>query len=198
MDRREIQEILKEAETILTEAGIAAELQAVAFSKVVDVLLGAGIEQASPAPGRVTRANGLAATSGGPLASIAARMGLSIEEVEEVFFLDGDQLGIGLPSTRLDPGKAGGTKQLALLVAAGRQAGGFDEEWTASSEIRRWCHEFGRFDSSNYSTTLLELGDVFQFRGSRLQREVKVRRLGFERAAELIRRLISPRSTEVS
>jgi hypothetical protein len=124
------------------------------------------------------------------LRGIADRLRLDLETVSDVYHLDGDELGIGIAPSRLDPRKAVGTKQIALLVAAGRQAGSW-EEWTPVRVIRETARDFGRFDSSNFATTIKDMGDVLNIRGRGRQVEVRVTRPGYERAAHLIGELVA-------
>lgn len=176
----ELPERLKKAAAIVEEAELPPEFRAAAFQKVLEELPPATEGERAPSETRRPKMR---------LLAIAQRIEVPLEEVEEVYFEEGEDLGIAVASSRIDPSKAGGTKQLALLVAGGRQAAGLDDEWTPSSEIRRWCHEFGRFDNANFAGALLEMQDLFQTRGSGRSREVKLRRVAFERLAALVRRL---------
>jgi hypothetical protein len=181
IQKENLTNILAEAAKVVDEAGVPEDLRAAAFQAAVQALTAEGEGSGDPS-GATPQA------TEGPLASIAATLGLELPLVADVYFEDGDRLGIGVAASKLERGKSAGARQLALLVAAGRQAGGY-EEWTPSSEIRHVCDDFGRFDSSNFASTLADMGDVFQIRGSRQQREVRLKRPGLEAAGQLIRKL---------
>ena len=81
------------------------------------------------------------------------------------------------------------TKEIALLVAGGRQAAGL-EAWTSWDEIRRWCGEFKKLDSGNFAKTMREMDDVFNTRKeSERKLQVRLAKHGWERVADEIRRL---------
>jgi hypothetical protein len=179
---RTLEEILRDAVTVVERAGVPDDLRGVAFERVLSEMRVRGRD-----PSVERRADPEATTLHG---RIGARLGVSAEEASEVYFDEEGTLGIAVPASRLDRSKAGGTKQLALLLAAGRQAAGL-EEWTSAADIRRVCDEFGRFDSRNFAAVLMEMDDVLQFRGNRQRREARVRRTGFEQAGSLVRSLAS-------
>lgn len=80
--------------------------------------------------------------------------------------------------------RAVGTQQIALLVPAGRQPGGW-EEWTPIERIREVCRDYGRFDVATFASTVKRMGDLFSFRGRARQLELRLTRPGFEQAGEL-------------
>lgn len=121
-----------------------------------------------------------------PVDRIASRFGVDPEVVSEVFHDDDGQLGIGVAPSRLAKGAASGTKQIALLLAAGRQAGGYDDAYTPVSLIRERCRDFARLDSGNFSTTITEMKDEFTFKGKGQARMVHVTRPGWAKAKALI------------
>ncbi|MDQ4125686.1 MAG: hypothetical protein M3134_08815 [Actinomycetota bacterium] len=124
------------------------------------------------------------------LERIAGRLGLDVEEVGEIFHDDEGNLGIGVAPARLRRGQAAATKQIALLLAAGRQAGGYDDAYTRVSLIREMCRDFGRLDSSNFSSTITEMSEEFTFKGRGQDRQVHVTRPGWVKARDLITSLV--------
>lgn len=178
----EIVEILRAANEAVQEADLPAELKPVAFQSAID-LIAAGAGSAT-SDGAHSRNEETSTTLG----RIASKLNLPLEVVQDVYFDDGDDVGIGVASSALPSRKAAATKQLARLVAVGQQAGGL-AEWTPVDQIRRVCVDFGRHDDSNFAATIQEMGDEFQIRGSRRQREVRVKRPALERAADLIQQL---------
>jgi hypothetical protein len=175
----EISELLAEAQRRVDEAGLAPDLRPVAFGKVFDLLSGGSkiVERGSESgePG-----------VGSAIERIARRVNLEPGVVAEVYYEDGGDLGIGLGATRLDPSDAGATKQLALLLAGGRQASGQDEAWTSVAVIREACRDFGRLDTNNFATTVSSMNEVFTFRGKGQQREVRLTRPGWDALARLL------------
>jgi hypothetical protein len=186
VNRTELVERIKAAAAVVAEAGLTESLQPAAFEAAFAAL---GNTRPIERPASHSERTGRVPGDANPIARIASTLGLPIEVVDDVFHVDGDRLGLGVASSRIARAKTAGTKQLALLVAVGRQVGGFDEEWTSSAEIRRVCVEYGRFDSNNFATTLTEMDEWFQFRGQRQQREVRVKRPGLEEGSRLIRGL---------
>lgn len=183
----EIRELLAAAQREVDQAGIAEDLRAVAFGKVFDVLAdetgGPGAEGRHVRKHRQGERNGEMQSA---LEKMADKLGVELSLVQGVYFEDEEKLGIGVSTNKLNSGKKGGTEQLALLLAAGRQAGGYDDGWTASREIREVCTHFGKFDVGNFGKTLSGMGDYFQIKGKGQQREVKVKVPGYEEAARLI------------
>jgi hypothetical protein len=181
----EVKDILAAALREIEEAKVPDELRPVAFGKVVD-LLAAGTQ---PAPRGRPRIDHGGDESESILDRIAAQLEASPESVAVVYYEQDGDLGIGVAHTKLASGKASATRQLALVVAAGRQAAGLDDGWTNVGTIRRWCEEFGKFDSPNFAATIREIGEVFSFRGQGQRREIRVLRPGFEKARQLVEEL---------
>src|SRR5947209_7719954 len=112
----------------LEAENVPSDLRAVAFAKVFDLLSGVSLTSAAPEPPSASTTSG----SGGKpvvasddwLEKISSRLGVSREQVEGVFFLDGDKLELVVGHARFDTAKSRATEQIALLVSAGRQAAG--------------------------------------------------------------------------
>jgi hypothetical protein len=190
-DSTRIATILKDAFAAVTEAGIPPELQSTALEKAVDLLAGASGDAPSgppPAGGGKKRTNTRGDKS--VLDNIAVALKVDRDVIDEVFDDDeSDGLKIVLGTGKFEAAKRGGTKQLALLLAAGRQTAGL-EEWTPTKAIIGVVKDFNRFDSANFAYTIKQMDDVFLFSGSSSgDRKVKVNRQGKEQAATLIRAL---------
>ena len=131
---------------------------------------------------------GAAASDG--LGAIAQKLSLPPEVVAEVFDISSGTLDVVIGFSRLADGDAAGTKQLAILVAAGRQAAGIDTDgWTPAAEIREICKEFGKYDQANFGSTLKSMDRVFSISGSGRDRKVKMTRAGWEHVADLVSEL---------
>lgn len=186
-----IKDILSEATEAATGDTIPPELREVAFSKVFDLLVSQrmGTPKADMVPPALVGSTPAAAVSAeSPLGKIAARLRVSEASLESVYHPDGNAFDILVPGSRLDAKKAPATKQLALLVCAARQ-GAELEEWTDADEIRHFSEEFKRYDSANFASAIKELSDVLLIRQSGRKMLVKLSRPGWERAADLVRRL---------
>lgn len=191
----EIEDALQKAQEIVQNAAIDETFRPIAFGKALDELLrveAVGSSQQGTSLGKETAPYGQEQAIGAGLDGIAKKLGLEVAQVAEIYFDSDGDLGIGVPSSRLAQGKKAGARQLALLVAAGRQAGGFDESgWTQSEVIRNVCDHYGKFDSNNFAFTITKMDNVFHIRGKGLNREVRLKQPGFEQAAALIRDLVS-------
>lgn len=122
------------------------------------------------------------------LGKIASRLGVERGPLEDIFDEQDGSIGLIVAPRRLDGAVASGTKQIALLVAAARQ-GAQLEDWTSVNEIRRWCEEYKRYDSTNFSKTIGSMDNVFGMRGQKQQRQLKMSRPAWDEAAELVREL---------
>lgn len=199
-EKLDVTKLLKQAMDAVNDAGIPDELKPLALDKAIDLFASAG----SFVPGAIGAGQGAEAGDGGkrssgtagpvgadasPLEKIATRLKLDAETVSEVYDHDADGLKIVLGTAKFDQAKSAGTKQLALLFAAGTQGAGI-EDWTPAKDLRDVVKDFNRFDSANFAYTITRMDDVFLFRGNSAQsRELKVNRKGFERAAALIKDL---------
>jgi hypothetical protein len=185
----EVKEKMKEAVKAVQEANVPEDLRVIAFEKSFDALIGASESAAPPAPQDESRPQRLAVPTDGPsLAAIASRFAIDRGSVEEAYYVDGETLGLAIAPSKFQRARAAATQQVALLLAAGRQAGGWDD-WTAVSNIRAACRDYGFLDEANFATTIKRMGDVFSFRGRGRQVEVRVTRPGYDRAADLVREL---------
>lgn len=188
----DVDKVLSEALRAIDEAKIPPELRSVAFEKAVDLISGNGRQHGTANGASQTssqqRESTVTTSAGNAVDRIAARLKLDPEVVGEVFAeLDGD-LAIIVSPRKLIEGKSGGTKQLALLLAAGRQAAGL-EEFTPTKLVRDVAEDFKKFDSPNFASTLGSMSNEFNFHGTGQSRSVKLSRGGWEDAANLVRRL---------
>jgi hypothetical protein len=111
-----------------------------------------------------------------------------VEDVSEVYAEDKGELDIVISPTKLDNKKMGATKELALLVAAGRQGAAVDE-WTTLDSIRHFAEEFKKYDAPNFARAIRGMGDTFRYTGSGGELKVKLGRPGWEQATALVKGL---------
>jgi hypothetical protein len=184
----EIKAMIMEIVKALEEAGVPDDLRVTAFEKAFDAMAGTGGVASAPMPPEPTRDQRDTPTDGPSLGAIASRLGLEPDLVGEIYYVDGDSLGLALAASKFSAKKAAATQDIALLLAGGRQAGGWDE-WTPSGRIRDVARDYGRYDQANFATTIRRMGDVFSFRGRGRDLEVRLTRPGYEHAANLAREL---------
>jgi hypothetical protein len=122
------------------------------------------------------------------IGKIAARLQLDRNVVDQVYRVTDDTVNVIVSPRRLSPSKATATRQLAQLVAGGRQAADI-EEWTDAGIIRQVVSDFGRYDSPNFASTIASMDEVFLFSGKGQSRTVKVSRPGMETISALVRNL---------
>lgn len=175
----EIGDVVKETIRLLNEYKVPDELRAVAFTKVFDALQGT-----TPGwrPAGQIQSDDL-------LERVAVRLGTSPETVMGVFYEENGGLSLGISSSKLDSSAARATKQIALVLAAGRQAAGLDEDWTSVDTIRDVCRDFKKLDVNNFAGTITEMDDVFNFRGKGKQRAVRVAKPGWAKAKQVVESL---------
>jgi hypothetical protein len=187
-----VRDVLVRALEAVDEAQVPADLRSVAFEKAVDLLTVGAADPIQPL--EKVRRNGVGnvqiTTDASPLEKIAARLSLDVGVVQDVYDYDEGGARVIVSSKKLDRGFGPGTKQLALLVAAGRQATGDDEDWTSVDAIRKACEDYGKLDPSNFATHIKAMKNEFSFKlNSAQKREVKLTRPGWEAAGELVEKL---------
>jgi hypothetical protein len=123
------------------------------------------------------------------IGSIALAMAIEGELLDLVYDVRDREPHIVISAKRLSDNKSLATRQLAQLLAAGRQAAGV-EEWTSVNTIRGVVQDYGRLDSNNFASSIQQMDKVCLTRGKGVSREIKVTRPGIESTAELIRSLI--------
>ncbi len=187
-----LREILTEALRAVEEARVPAELREIAFAKAIDLAAGPQSVRAGGA-GAANRQQVQEALGGDAdgLDRISSKLKLDREVVSHVYYISPDSKGLEVvvSPTRLPSRFGPAIKELALLVAAGRQAAGLDSEWTAAEEIRKVCEHFKRNDPSNFATYIKQMEDVFSIRGTAYKREVRMTMPAWEQATALVTRL---------
>ncbi len=141
----EVKNILAEAWEAVQEAGVPDPLQATAFEKAVDLI--------AATQGRTnnTRNEALKVSqeeqqeSGSVLDSIAKKLELDVELVGQVYGEENGEPHLVVPARRIDPKKQTGTRQLAILVVAGRQAA-LPEDTPLVQVVRDVAEDYKRLD----------------------------------------------------
>ena len=172
---------------ILNDTDVPPEARGVAFGKIWDAVVGITVPESDDrnAPQRKPVNDDTAE----PLVRIASRLGVSPDVIERVFDYHGDDLHLSIHASKLDSTKSGGTLQIALLLSAGRQAIGLDEQGTPIETVRVAAEHFKRYDSKNFSTTLNGLSKTMTVRGNGKNRLFKMTSPAWTEASELVKSL---------
>lgn len=181
--------VLRDALQAMKDADVPQHLEAAALPAVIDLIRRqqapststAFVPYQPPAEDRV-------APRGNLLDRLATRLSLPLDVIEGVYTSDGSIVEISVHPNRLPRSRSTGTKALALLVTAMRQAGG-DEEFSAVDEIRRVAQEYDRYDGPNFASAINEMRGTFLVKGTARQRQLKLTRPGWQQAADLVREL---------
>lgn len=165
------QEVLQKAIDAVNGANIPSELREIAFTRAIDLVIGVK-PTASKATNDSNDSTGDGSDVGGKptdsdrLKKIADAVGISRERIEMIYDEHEDDLQIVV-----DPGQLGSTmkersKSIGLLLAAGRQLGGWDESATADSVVRSEVDRLGVYDGGNYSKYMKDMNAWFNVNGS--------------------------------
>jgi len=183
----DVSNILITANQAVEQANLPDDLRVIAFSKAIDIVSGTqAIAQNMSNGTAVKRTSDRNQDSeNSALSRIARKLKIEEDVVREVFNEHDGEIEIIVPSAKFETGKKPATKQLALLVAASRQAAEL-EEFTSVDVIREVAEEFRRYDQPNFARTLAEMENDFRFRGNMRNREVGLSRPGWESATKLV------------
>ncbi|MCL4078435.1 hypothetical protein MX659_02300 [Coriobacteriia bacterium Es71-Z0120] len=191
----DIATILAEALKAVETAKVPKELQQVAFEKAVEILSGQSAPAAAPAHGTASGAPAgmvAPAVEGGTdsIGRIATKLGIDRESAERVFHIEDDDLKLVLPSSKLASPKKTATEEIALLVVAGRQASGLDQETTDADKIRTVAEHYRKYDPPNFSRTIKDMRDLFIVRENGRKKMIKMTQPGWEAAQQLVSRIV--------
>lgn len=195
-----ITEALKAAHKAVKDSGIPKELQAVALGKASDAFLGnatppppaapQGSGKTDPPPAADKTTSRASPDTRTPIGKIAAELKLDEGEVADVFEIDGEELLLTLRRDQLSEQKGPAMRQVALLVSAGRQAAGLDEDRTHTDLIRAACTDLGVLDKNAYRDEMGKLGNYVTSKAKgQFGREFRVTRHGKNEAASLVKRM---------
>ena len=183
---------LKESLKLLSDENVPDDLRVAAFNKVFDLISEVAATNKTQLLGKAEQStDGPNSILGdGTLERIAKRFGLGMDIIEQIYAFEAGDLELVVPSGKLEDVKARATQQIALLLVAGRQAGGIDADgWTSADVVRIWCENFKKHDSSNFSTTLKSMEDTLTIRGNGRDRKLKMTNPAYTKAIDLVRSL---------
>jgi hypothetical protein len=124
------------------------------------------------------------------LEALATRLGVSASRLEDIMSITDDGVQLYAPSSRVSSMKSTAARELALAVVAARQGSGLDDGWTNISEVREVVKQFGRYDESNFSTSVRALGDVLSIKGRGVGAQLRLTQPGWEAAAKVFAQLL--------
>ena len=190
--------ILRDAKEAVEAAGIEDDaLRQIAFREAIALAAGQ-IPGTSPSGATTGQANtpdtwrssGNPADVTDPIASIAKRLGVPTEEIDRVFHVEGDNLELTIAVAALASSKRTATREIAILVTAGRQASRLDERETDADAVRLVCSHYKKLDSPNFSSTIRELNGVLTVREKGRKKYLKMTQPAWEEASALVKRVL--------
>lgn len=190
MDQDDVKKVLAAAAKAVDDANVPQELRSLAFERAIDLL---SRSSATPpaAPGGQhsgTETDALQShPAESPLNRVAARLRLQRDAIEAVYTENGAEVEVSVPTDRLSAKKSTATREIAVLVAAARQANG--EEYTPSEPIRVVAQDYDRFDGPNFASALNEMKGTFLAAGTPRNRTLKLTKPGWKAATDLVTRL---------
>jgi hypothetical protein len=185
----DVKDILIEANTFLEQAGLPQDLRPTAFAKAVDLVVAREGARSDPAAHpSTTPPPQLRDEPASALSRIAAKLKVDVDVARDVYHEQDGEIHVTVPPAKLEPGKKGATKQLALLLAAGRQAAGL-EDFTSVDKVREVAIEYNKYDAPNFARAIGELSDYLNFLGGSKNRSIKISRPGWEETSTLVNRL---------
>ncbi|MCO5216709.1 MAG: recombination protein O N-terminal domain-containing protein [Thermomicrobiales bacterium] len=178
---------LRDSLQAVEDAAIPPELRAAAFGLAFHALATIDNSSSNSLPiGAFERATAPATS---PLQSRGKQYGIEAEALLEIFTESEGELSLTIPLNRLPSEKKARVQTLALVTAFLRQGAGL-EDFTAQDVISAIADEYGCRDS-NFSTYMKAMGEHFQIKTDSGKRFFRLRRSGWEKAAEEVSRLAS-------
>lgn len=195
----EVTERLRQAAHAVQEAGLSEDLREIGFERALEALgLGASAPVAAAATSGGLQRVGVpeasvptveASNDDSSLATIARRFELSQDSIDRIYEVEEGTVRLAIKRSMLPAPdrKAAAMRHVSLLVVAGRQAAG-KEEQTPLAAVREECQALNVLDPPNFASEIGKLD--FRLQGPRNDRTAKANRHHFEEAADLIREIL--------
>ena len=182
-DDAALAEALKRAARLVDAANVPEDLRPAAFNGALTHILSASGPTASLASNvEISSPSQVEAIS-----RLASKLGVSADLVVEVYQPGDDgTLEVHIPTAKLSKTKSSATKELALLVMAGRQISA--EEWADSDVFIPVLEHYGKFDSGN-NATIMKDDKYWKISGAGKKRRFQLRKTGWEAAANMVRKI---------
>ena len=121
--------------------------------------------------------------------AISSYLEIAGEQVEILFDVNEPTPSVQVHPSQLPHAKGTATREIALLVLAGRTALGID---TSMDDVRKVAERYRKYDGANFAKTLQSSPDLVVLRKPRSsQRTVRLRGAGVSAARELAQRLVA-------
>lgn len=124
------------------------------------------------------------------LASIADALKLDEETASYLFAIDGPDLDLTISRDDLSSDRVTALREVALLVVAARQAGGIDQDRTASSRVRDQGVHLGVMAKNTFRQEMGALSPELTSKPQgRFGRSFKITRVGYDAASTIAMRI---------
>ncbi|MFD3400999.1 hypothetical protein ACFWUU_10000 [Kribbella sp. NPDC058693] len=187
----DVDEVLRTALRAVKDAQVPDDLKEIAFTKAIDILSGAGemVERSTDKQDQEGDQGDGTATESDRLKKLADALSVPHERIEMIYVEHDGDLQVAA-----DPGRLGNSTHkragaVGLLVAAGRQLGGWDEGPTSDNPIRAEIDRLGLYDNTNYSKHMKDLGAWFNINGIGRSATYKLKYPGREHLKTLAKEL---------
>lgn len=181
-----VAEVLRDAVRAIEKAGVPPELRSAGLPEAVRLLTRPAQTSESQ---KVDRSHAAQEGETPSLEKLAQRLGVSLAVLEDLFYIKDGTLHLIVPSRKIATGKREGTGEIAVLVTAGRQGAGLDDDLTAVSEVRHWANEMGRYDEKHFGEHLDTVDDVVTIIGKGRGRKLRAKWHEMDQLREIITRI---------
>lgn len=192
-DKPDYAALATEAYTAVKDLEAADEYKIVGYKIILSSLLGDPVQAHAKTGHKTDSANGgrpKGATSQDSVdwtSKIADALGMTADQIAEIYYFDGENLKLLVGRKQLPSSASSGTQHIAALVAAGRQAMGFDENGTEFELIKPVLKTHNVFNAKNWTTYIKQLGSKFIYDGAGKQQTIKLTNKAYDVVAEIAR-----------
>lgn len=181
----------------IQEAEVPESLQPIAFWKTFDLIaqpLGQpATPQSIPQPQGTSapaRTDPRALNGSDKMKRLATALGVDTERLEIVFMEHGEDLQVVVDPASLGTTTAARASSVALLTAAGRQLGGWDENTTSGEVMRAEVNRLGLYDQTNYAKHIKLLAPQLNVNGAGRSATYKLKFPGRQHVKDVVVRLV--------
>lgn len=168
--------MLRRALEAVNEADIPADLREAALPSAIELTARtAGLSLNRPDVERPAEPLEPVASDEVPLGKLAQRLGIPLEVLEDVYVEVDGQLHLAVPSRKIASSKKDGAAEIAVLVSAGRQGTGVDQDLTPIGEVRRWAQELNRYDEKHFGEHVQAADHLLTVVGKGQKRQLRVK-----------------------
>jgi hypothetical protein len=182
---KDILQTVKDALQIVEESGTKEPILAAAVFTVVFSTLSVGV------PKRVS-STGEESPVGDFYTELAKKLDLNVEQIKKIFVEKDGDVQLLVKRNQLAKSDATATKEIALLISAGRQQAGIETE-TSSKVIRDLCEKkYGCLNSNHYAEHIKDLGSFCYTKDVTPQNKLlTLLDPGFDEVKKIIKKVLS-------